>query len=117
MPTQLTEAIRRARRPTGWGEPDDHEAAREKLVPTTKPAVEAVSQNWKHEGVGGTPRGDNRRGEMKMRSKREAAWGAAAKRAALAKEADDPQEREHYARCEMRGPRSRTDASSSNFLM
>jgi len=52
-----------------------------------------------------------------MRSKRDAAWGAAAKCAALAKEADDPQEREHYARCEMRGPRSRTDASSSNFLM
>jgi hypothetical protein len=39
----LTEAIRRARWPTGWGEPDDHEAAREKLVPTTKPAVEAMS--------------------------------------------------------------------------
>ena len=33
-----------------------------------------------------------------MRSKRDAAWEAAAKCAALSKEADDPQEREHYAR-------------------
>jgi hypothetical protein len=33
-----------------------------------------------------------------MRSKRDTAWETAAKCAALAKEADDPQEREHYAR-------------------
>jgi hypothetical protein len=33
-----------------------------------------------------------------MRSKRETAWEAAAKCATLAKEADDPQEREHYER-------------------
>ena len=33
-----------------------------------------------------------------MRSKRETAWETAAKCATLAKEADDPQEREHFAR-------------------
>ena len=33
-----------------------------------------------------------------MRSKRQTAWEAAAKCATLAKEADDPQEREHYER-------------------
>jgi hypothetical protein len=33
-----------------------------------------------------------------MRSKRQAAWETAAKCETLAKEADDPQEREHYAR-------------------
>jgi hypothetical protein len=39
-----------------------------------------------------------RHGENKMRSERDTAWETAAKCAALAKEADDPQEREHYAR-------------------
>jgi hypothetical protein len=33
-----------------------------------------------------------------MRSKSQTAWGTAAKYATLAQEADDPQEREHYAR-------------------
>jgi len=33
-----------------------------------------------------------------MRSKSQAAWETAARRAALAQEADDPQEREYYAR-------------------
>jgi hypothetical protein len=33
-----------------------------------------------------------------MRSKSQAAWETAAKCATLAQEADDPQEREHYAR-------------------
>jgi hypothetical protein len=33
-----------------------------------------------------------------MRSKSQTAWEAAAKCATLAQEADDPQEREHYAR-------------------
>ena len=37
-------------------------------------------------------------GNPQMRSKRQTAWEAAAKCATLAKEADDPQEREHYAR-------------------
>jgi hypothetical protein len=36
--------------------------------------------------------------ENQMRSKRETAWETAAKCATLAKEADDPQEREHFAR-------------------
>jgi hypothetical protein len=59
-----------------------------KLVPTTK--IESPRRG--HEGEGGPTRGIN------MRSKRDTAWETAAKCAALAKEADDPQEREHYAR-------------------
>jgi len=37
-------------------------------------------------------------GHDRMRSKSQAAWETAARRAALAQEADDPQEREYYAR-------------------
>jgi len=37
-------------------------------------------------------------GKNEMRSKSEIAWETAAKCAALAQEADDPEEREHYAR-------------------
>jgi hypothetical protein len=39
-----------------------------------------------------------RHGENQMRSKRQIAWETAAKCETLAKEADDPQEREYYAR-------------------
>jgi hypothetical protein len=37
-------------------------------------------------------------GHDQMRSKSQAAWETAARCATLAQEADDPQEREHYAR-------------------
>jgi hypothetical protein len=37
-------------------------------------------------------------GHEQMRSKSQAAWETAARCATLAQEADDPQEREHYAR-------------------
>ena len=59
-----------------------------KLVP--KPKI--ASPRRGHEGEVGPTR------EINMRSKRDTAWETAAKCAALAKEADDPQEREHYAR-------------------
>ena len=38
-------------------------------------------------------------GKHHMRTKRQAAWETAARCSTLAQEADDRQEREHYARC------------------
>jgi hypothetical protein len=46
----------------------------------------------------GVPIGRTDIGHDQMRSKSQAAWETAARCATLAKEADDPQEREHYAR-------------------
>ena len=46
----------------------------------------------------GVPIGRTDIGHDQMRSKSQAAWETAARCATLAQEADDPQEREHYAR-------------------
>jgi hypothetical protein len=46
----------------------------------------------------GVPIGRTDIGHDQMRSKSQVAWETAARCATLAKEADDPQEREHYAR-------------------
>jgi hypothetical protein len=46
----------------------------------------------------GVPIGRTDIGHEQMRSKSQAAWETAARCATLAQEADDPQEREHYAR-------------------
>jgi hypothetical protein len=57
-------------------------------------------------------------GHDRMRSKSQAAWETAARCATLAQEADDPQEREYYAR--MRDAWItlwRKGVSSSTFLM
>ena len=46
----------------------------------------------------GVPIGQTEIGHDQMRSKNQAAWETVARCATLAQEADDPQEREHYAR-------------------
>jgi hypothetical protein len=56
-------------------------------------------------------------GEGQMRSKSQAAWETAARCATLAQEAEDPQEREHYARLRDAWITLEKDASRSIFLM
>jgi hypothetical protein len=65
------------------------------------------------------PIGQTEIGHDQMRSKSQAAWETAARCATMAREADDAQEREYYAR--MRDAwitlAKRKDVSSSTFLM
>src|SRR5262249_53656724 len=56
-------------------------------------------------------------GRSRMRSKSDTAWRTAARMAALAEEADDVEEREHYTRLRDAWSHSRIDASFSPSLM